>query len=96
MEVALALFYEKGIYWTKIEDITERADVEYVRILHLAAVSGESAVRETLDGLLTDARPFDYALVQALVTPPTPTIPTVRLPTPDLTVYDALLCGGGR
>jgi hypothetical protein len=74
----------------------ERADVEYVRILHLAAVSGESAVRETLDGLLTDARPFDYALVQALVTPPTPTIPTVRLPTPDLTVYDALLCGGGR
>jgi AcrR family transcriptional regulator len=27
MEVGLALFYEKGIYWTKIEDITERADV---------------------------------------------------------------------
>lgn len=27
MEVALGLFYEKGIYWTKIEDITERADI---------------------------------------------------------------------
>lgn len=27
LEVALALFFEKGIYWTKIEDITERADV---------------------------------------------------------------------
>ncbi|WP_447975293.1 TetR/AcrR family transcriptional regulator [Nitrospira sp. Kam-Ns4a] len=27
MEVALALFYEKGIYWTKIEDITEEADI---------------------------------------------------------------------
>ncbi len=27
LEVALGLFYEKGIYWTKIEDITERADV---------------------------------------------------------------------
>lgn len=26
-EVALALFYKKGIYWTTIEDITERADV---------------------------------------------------------------------
>ena len=25
--VALGLFYEQGIYWTKIEDITERADV---------------------------------------------------------------------
>src|SRR5690606_33016757 len=36
----------------------ERADVEYVRILHLAATSGETAVRQTLDGLLTDARPF--------------------------------------
>ncbi len=27
LEVALGLFYEKGIYWTKIEDITERADI---------------------------------------------------------------------
>lgn len=27
MDVALGLFYEKGIYWTKIEDITEEADV---------------------------------------------------------------------
>ncbi len=27
LEVALALFFEKGIYWTKIEDITDRADV---------------------------------------------------------------------
>jgi AcrR family transcriptional regulator len=27
MDVALDLFLEKGIYWTKIEDITQRADV---------------------------------------------------------------------
>ncbi|GIW53700.1 MAG: hypothetical protein KatS3mg082_0104 [Nitrospiraceae bacterium] len=27
LDVALALFSEKGIYWTKIEDITERADI---------------------------------------------------------------------
>lgn len=27
MGVALELFFEKGIYWTKIEDITERADI---------------------------------------------------------------------
>ena len=26
-EVALGLFYEKSIYWTKIEDITQGADV---------------------------------------------------------------------
>jgi hypothetical protein len=65
-----------------------------VRILHLAAVNGEAPVRQTLDGLLADARPFDYALVQALVTPPTPTIPTLHLPAPDLAVYDALLWAG--
>ena len=27
MRVALELFYENGIYWTTVEDITERADV---------------------------------------------------------------------
>lgn len=27
MEAALGLFYDKGIFWTKIEDITEQADV---------------------------------------------------------------------
>jgi AcrR family transcriptional regulator len=27
LQVALGLFSEKGIYWTKIEDITERADI---------------------------------------------------------------------
>jgi len=27
LDVALGLFYEKGIYWTKIEDITDRADI---------------------------------------------------------------------
>ena len=27
LEVALELFHAKGIYWTKIEDITERADI---------------------------------------------------------------------
>jgi AcrR family transcriptional regulator len=27
MDVALDLFFEKGIYWTKIEDITQQADV---------------------------------------------------------------------
>src|SRR5262247_2767190 len=42
----------------------DRADVEYLRVLHLAAVSGESRVATTLDGLLADQRAFDYAAVQ--------------------------------
>lgn len=27
LDVALELFFENGIYWTKVEDITERADI---------------------------------------------------------------------
>ena len=36
---------------------------------------------------------FDYAAVQQRVAPPTPTIPTLHLPPPDLRVYDTLLVG---
>lgn len=74
----------------------ERADVEYVRLLHLAATTSESRVAATLTRLLADRDPFDYAIVQALVTPITPTVPLLRIPFPDLTHYDALLVGGGR
>ena len=74
----------------------ERADVEYVRLLHLAATISESRVATTLSELLTDRCPFDYARVQALVTPSPPTVPLLRIPPPDLAQYDALLVGGGR
>jgi hypothetical protein len=72
----------------------ERADVEYLRILHVAATAGEARVVVTLDGLLRDQRAFDYAAVQALVTPAVPRIPHVVLPVPDLAIYDALIVGG--
>lgn len=74
----------------------ERADVEYVRVLHLAATHGEARVASTLTGLLAASSPFDYATVQAHVSPATPTIPVLTLPVPDLAVYDALLRGGAR
>jgi hypothetical protein len=72
----------------------DRADVEYLRLVHLAAMAGEARVAATLDGLLGDRRSFDYAAVQALITPPAPRIPHVVLPVPDLAVYDALIAGG--
>jgi hypothetical protein len=74
----------------------ERADVEYVRLLHLAATTGERDVEATLRAFLDDQRPFDYASVQAVVTPPMPRLPAIQLPVPDLARYDALLIGGGR
>jgi len=70
----------------------ERADVEYVRILHLAATTMESEVNRTLALLLEAGEPFDYPMVRELVAPPTPQVPRLdSLSAPDLKVYDALL-----
>jgi hypothetical protein len=74
----------------------ERADVEYVRLLHLAATTSERHVDAMLMALLHDGQPFDYAAVQALVTPTIPSVPMIHIPPPDLAQYDALLVGGGR
>ena len=44
----------------------ERADVEYVRILHLAATTMESTVDSALALLLETGDPFDYGTVKEL------------------------------
>ena len=72
----------------------ERADVEYVRLLHLAATTSERQVEATLGARLAAGAACDYASVQAEVQPPVPTIPVVHIPRPDLSHYDALLSGG--
>jgi hypothetical protein len=73
----------------------DRADVEYVRILHLAASTTERSVDEALASLLERGEPFDYAAVKAISQPNTPAIPEVRIGSPDLASYDALLAAGG-
>ena len=75
----------------------ERADVDYVRILHLAATTMESDVERALRRLLECRVRFDYATVRQLSAPASPEIPAVELPGPvDLGVYDRLLVGGAR
>jgi hypothetical protein len=69
----------------------DRADAEYVRILYLAAVSGEAVIERTLTKLLDQERPFDAGLVRQTVTPERPSVPAVEIGAPDLHVYDALL-----
>lgn len=71
----------------------ERADVEYVRILHLAASTLESQVERALSELLETGERFDYARVRQLASPEPITVPTVTLPPPDLAAYDRLLTG---
>jgi len=69
----------------------ERADVEYVRILYLAAVSGEQLVERTLGELLEGGERFDADRVRHTVRPERPSVPAVTIGAPDLKVYDALL-----
>ena len=72
----------------------ERADVEYVRILHLAATTMESTVDSALALLLEAGDPFDYGVVKELANPAPPRVPVLNLPSmPDLRVYDSLLAG---
>ena len=70
----------------------ERADVEYVRILHLAATTMEATVDSALSLLLEAGQPFDYAQVRDLAEPKVPEAPLLTLSgQPDLKVYDRLL-----
>ena len=70
----------------------ERADVEYVRILHLAATTMEATVDSALSLLLEAGQPFDYAAVRDLAEPKAPEAPVLTLVgRPDLKIYDRLL-----
>jgi transposase InsO family protein len=73
----------------------ERADVEYVRVLHLAASTFESDVERALELLLERGEPFDYAAVKALAAPEKTPVPDVHIPRPDLGEYDRLLSSVG-
>jgi len=71
----------------------ERADVEYLRILQLAATAGEARVDAVLVTLLDQPGTFDYVTVQTQVAPPVRTVPVIHIPAPDLAIYDALRAG---
>ena len=69
----------------------ERGDIEYVRVLHLAAMTMESLVERVLGELLQQGEPFDYVRVKELANPEPILVPQISLPAPDLSAYDRLL-----
>ena len=70
----------------------ERADVDYLRVLHLAATTMEVVVERALAQLLEAGGPFDYTVVRDLAAPIRPATPELaKLSPPDLRVYDGLL-----
>jgi len=69
-----------------------RADLEYLRILHLAAATMESDVAAALELLLAETALPRFSDVRALVvTPEEPEVPAMAPLTVDLGAYDALL-----
>lgn len=74
----------------------ERADREYVRVLHLAASTSEAEVDTALQLLLDQGTPPRFDTVRDLVRVPTATrVPVVSPAVVDLQVYDRLLRAGG-
>lgn len=74
---------------------TERADVEYLRILHLAASTMEKLVEDALGALLDTGEPLSFDAVRERVAPTRPSVPEIGIPAPDLAAYDRLLTSGG-
>jgi len=74
----------------------ERADREYVRLLHLAASTSEGEVEAALTLLLEQGAPPTFDAVRELVQPAAAlTVPELTPAVLDLGVYDRLLAAGG-
>lgn len=68
-----------------------KADIEYLRILHLAAKTMESEVERVLSGILASGVVPSAELVKAKVAPEQPAVPDLPAPTVELDTYDELL-----
>jgi hypothetical protein len=68
-----------------------RTDLEYLRLLHLAAYSMESEVEAAIALMLAENLPPREDAIRALVAPTTPECPDVGIGTPDPAAYDNLL-----
>jgi transposase len=78
------------------ERLGSAADVEYVRILHLAASTSEAAVERALGELLGRGELRDYAQVRAAAAPEEIEVPSTAIDPPDLRAYDAITLAGGE
>ena len=68
------------------------ADVEYLRVLHLAASTVEDDVERALVALLAEGAAVTADAVEARCAPPSaPAVPALEAPAVDLAAYDSLL-----
>jgi hypothetical protein len=82
-------------YDTLLERDDTWADLEYVRILHLAATTMESSVAAVLEALLSERLAPTFEAVRERIAPPAPALcPELRVLAPDLSAYDRLIGAG--
>jgi transposase InsO family protein len=80
-----------------VEHLGERrGDLEYLRVLHLAATMMESEVEEALKLLAEESQLPTHDQVKSLAAPTAPAIPQLAPLQVDLTSYDQLLAAGGE
>lgn len=77
------------------ERLGSRAEIEYVRILHLAASTSERAVEAALAELLERGELRDYPQVREACAPEVLEVPSCTIEPLDLGIYDALSLVGG-
>lgn len=77
-------------------DAGRGADIEYLRILHLAASTMESEVEAALELILAAKTVPTADAVKELAAPEKRTVPLLAEPVVDLTGYDRLLCAAGE
>lgn len=70
-----------------------KADLEYLRILHVAASTMEGDVEQALTHLLESGEELGADAIKTAVAPPTIEVPVLEMPAVDLTSYDQLLTG---
>ncbi len=85
-----SLTYRRA-YDALVEQQTGRADLEYIRILHLAATTLEAEVEAVLSKLLDAGEIPTFDTVRGQVAPRENDYPHVDLDEPDLKAYDDLL-----
>lgn len=90
-ELFPTLTFRRGYDRLREGRVERAADLEYLRILHLAASTMESEVETAVELLLEDGRVPLYDRVRSLLGQSKPEVPAVATPPVDLAVYDALL-----
>ncbi len=79
-------------YDALLERSSKWADLEYLRILHLAATTLESRVEAALEKLLSEDLVPEYELVRSIADPVEEIPwPRIQIQQPDLAVYDQLI-----